>query len=61
MMRTDEVCAVNPVLIILPLTIVVSGLTCFFILPMPLATRALILVVDLIVAGILGVCALAQV
>jgi hypothetical protein len=44
----------NPVVFIIPLVLVVSGMVCFFILPMPLWTRVLVLVCDLIAAGIVG-------
>jgi len=44
----------KPVVIIIPLFLVMSGLVCFFLLPLPLAVRTLVLVSDLIAAAILG-------
>lgn len=44
----------NPLVLIVPLLIVMSGVTCFFVLPMSLEIRALILASDLVAAGIVG-------
>jgi hypothetical protein len=44
----------NPVIMIVPVILVLSGVVCFLILPMSLEIRALILVADLVAAGILG-------
>jgi hypothetical protein len=53
-LRSAELFAMNPIVMIVPVILVMSGVICFLILPIPLGIRALILVTDLVAAGIVG-------
>lgn len=44
----------NPLVFLIPVVLAVSGIVCFFVLPMPIGVRAAILVSDLVAAVVVG-------
>jgi hypothetical protein len=49
-----KLAGVKPIVVVLPLLILISGLAVFFLLPLDLKTRSLILVSDVVGAGFVG-------
>jgi hypothetical protein len=45
---------VNPILLLVPGLLVISGLVCFAVLPVPLWLRAVLLGADLLAASVIG-------
>lgn len=46
---------VKPIVVIVPLLLLISGLICFFVLPLPANVRAILLGSDLVAAVLVGV------
>jgi hypothetical protein len=44
----------KPVVVIIPTLLVVSGVLCFFLLPLPLHLRAILLASDVLAAAFIG-------
>lgn len=45
----------NPLALLLPLLLIIGGVVCFFLLPLPVTLRAVLLTSDIVVAGIVAV------
>jgi hypothetical protein len=52
--RLLTIARMNPLALLLPLLLIIGGIVCFFVLPLPVTLRAVILTSDILVAGIVA-------
>jgi len=44
----------NPIVLIVPAVILIGGILCFALLPVPLPVRLAVLITDVLAAGVIG-------
>ena len=44
----------NPIVLIVPVAILIGGVLCFVLLPVPLPIRLMVLISDVVAAGVIG-------
>ena len=44
----------NPIVLIVPVAILIGGVLCFVLLPVPLPVRLAVLIADVVAAGVVG-------